>query len=59
MSSQRKKTITAAMQPKKEECLPDRQAGNLTIDLSSQPKGIYFVKVQSESKIYTEKVEIQ
>ncbi|MBI3500703.1 MAG: T9SS type A sorting domain-containing protein [Bacteroidetes bacterium] len=30
-----------------------------TIDLSSQPKGIYFVKVQGESKIYTEKVVIQ
>ncbi|MBI3500620.1 MAG: T9SS type A sorting domain-containing protein [Bacteroidetes bacterium] len=30
-----------------------------SIDLSSQPKGIYFVKVQSASKIYTEKVVIQ
>ncbi|MBI3502495.1 MAG: T9SS type A sorting domain-containing protein [Bacteroidetes bacterium] len=39
--------------------LPAGQAGNLTIDISNQPKGIYFVKVQSESKIYTEKVVIQ
>ncbi len=29
------------------------------IDLSSQPKGIYFVKVQCESKVYTEKVILQ
>jgi hypothetical protein len=29
------------------------------IDLSAQPKGIYFVKVQSESKIYIEKVIVQ
>ncbi|MBI3501251.1 MAG: T9SS type A sorting domain-containing protein [Bacteroidetes bacterium] len=34
-------------------------ARNLSIDLSNQPKGIYFMKVQSESKIYTEKVVIQ
>jgi hypothetical protein len=31
----------------------------LPIDLSSQPKGIYFVKVQSADKIYTEKVVVQ
>ena len=31
----------------------------LPIDLSAQPKGIYFVKVQSADKVYTEKVIIQ
>ncbi|MBI4946468.1 MAG: T9SS type A sorting domain-containing protein [Bacteroidetes bacterium] len=30
-----------------------------TIDLSAQPRGIYFVKVQSAGKIYTEKVVVQ
>jgi hypothetical protein len=29
------------------------------MDLSSQPKGIYFVKIQSADKIYTEKVVVQ
>ncbi|MBI3502111.1 MAG: T9SS type A sorting domain-containing protein [Bacteroidetes bacterium] len=29
------------------------------IDISNQPKGIYFMRVQSESKVYTEKVVIQ
>lgn len=29
------------------------------IDLSSKPKGIYFVKVQSEDRVYSEKVVIQ
>ena len=29
------------------------------IDLSAQPKGIYFVKVQSADKVYTEKVVVQ
>jgi beta-glucanase (GH16 family) len=29
------------------------------IDLSSQPKGIYFIKVQSPQKVYTEKVVVQ
>ncbi|TAL62360.1 MAG: T9SS type A sorting domain-containing protein [Bacteroidetes bacterium] len=29
------------------------------ISLSSQPKGIYFVKVQSADKVYTEKVVVQ
>ncbi len=30
-----------------------------SIDLSSQPSGIYFVKVQTADKIYTEKVVLQ
>ncbi|TAL62371.1 MAG: T9SS type A sorting domain-containing protein [Bacteroidetes bacterium] len=34
-------------------------ASNQQIDLSSQPKGIYFVKVQSADKVYTEKVVVQ
>ncbi|MBI4945389.1 MAG: T9SS type A sorting domain-containing protein [Bacteroidetes bacterium] len=29
-----------------------------SIDLSAQPKGIYFVKVQSADKVYTEKVVV-
>ena len=33
--------------------------GEVTIDLSSQPKGIYFIKIISEDKIYTQKLIIQ
>jgi len=32
---------------------------NIDIDLSSQPKGIYILQVQSADKIYTEKVVVQ
>lgn len=32
---------------------------NNNVDISSQPKGIYFVKVQSADKVYTEKVVVQ
>ncbi|MBI4932030.1 MAG: T9SS type A sorting domain-containing protein [Bacteroidetes bacterium] len=35
------------------------QINQSTIDLSSHPKGIYFIKVQSGDKVYTEKVVIQ
>jgi Secretion system C-terminal sorting domain len=30
-----------------------------SIDLSSQPKGIYFIKVQSADRVYTEKVVVE
>ncbi|MBI4929355.1 MAG: T9SS type A sorting domain-containing protein [Bacteroidetes bacterium] len=33
--------------------------GQLTIDLSSHPKGIYFIKVQSGENVYTQKIILQ
>lgn len=37
----------------------DRGGLGWAIDLSSQPKGIYFLKVQTADKVYTEKVIVQ
>lgn len=35
------------------------RSSNSQIDLSSQPKGIYFVKVQSADKMYAKKIVVQ
>ena len=36
-----------------------RTSTNLQIDLSTHPRGIYFIKVQSGENVYTEKVVVQ
>jgi hypothetical protein len=35
------------------------KTGNTAIDIREMPKGIYFVKVQADGKVYTEKVVVE
>ncbi len=39
--------------------IPTMEHAPLQIDISNQPKGIYFIKIQTETGIYTEKIIIQ
>ena len=44
---------------KQNQIFPSQYSGGYDVDLQSLPKGIYFVNLQSENRIYSQKIVVQ